>query len=147
MEYEDVLRHLSPCGLDCVRCADFQPGRIRQLALELRDLLGNYYRVAKLKAAHNSVFGQYPSFADILSQLSNASCGGCRSDDVRCPISCGVKTCHKEKGVDFCFQCEEFPCNPPMESALKERWKNRNDRMLEIGVVPFYEEQVKLPRY
>jgi len=30
MDYNDVLKHLSPCDLDCMRCADYEHGEIKQ---------------------------------------------------------------------------------------------------------------------
>lgn len=63
------------------------------------------------------------------------------------PKECKAATCHKEKGVDFCFQCNEYPCDNPTLGALTNRWKKRNDRMREIGVMEFYREQERLPRY
>ncbi|RYD05936.1 hypothetical protein N752_06740 [Desulforamulus aquiferis] len=30
---------------------------------------------------------------------------------------------------------------------LRQRWLEKNDRMREIGVTSYYEEQRKLPRY
>ncbi len=147
MDYEDVLKHLSPCGLDCGRCADHQNGRISELSATPREMLGNYYRVARLKSPDNPLFQGYPTFEGILEQFSHASCGGCRSDAVTCPVICKVKSCHKEKVVDFCFQCSEYPCLEPMDNRLKERWKERNDRMTNVGVVKFYDEQIKKARY
>jgi hypothetical protein len=47
MNYDDVLKHLSPCGLDCTRCVDYRDGRIKELSLTLRELLGDYDRVAR----------------------------------------------------------------------------------------------------
>jgi hypothetical protein len=147
MEYQMILKRLSPCGLDCHRCADFSGGEIKRLSADLKEHLAGYQRVAGLKADHNHTFGAYPAFAEILELFSKAACGGCRADDVNCPITCDVKTCHKEREVDFCFQCADYPCESPLDPRLKERWKLRNDRMREIGVVEFYVEQSKLPRY
>lgn len=35
MEYSEVLKHLAPCGLDCVRCADYEQGEIKKLSTKL----------------------------------------------------------------------------------------------------------------
>lgn len=147
MEYQDVVSRLAPCGLDCGRCADHTNGDIRALCLQLSHLLKGYERVAKLKADTAPEFGSYAQFEHILAAFSRGPCGGCRSANVQCPIPCRARTCHKEKGVDFCFQCADYPCADPTLSALKQRWQQRNDRMKDIGVVRFYEEQLKVPRY
>jgi hypothetical protein len=147
MEYREALAHLAPCGLDCSRCADYTNGEIRALSLQLSHLLRGYARVAKMKAEKAPEFGSYAHFEDVLEAFTRGPCGGCRSENVQCPIPCKAKTCHKEKGVDFCFQCQDYPCDDPTFAPIKERWRQRNDRMKDIGVVRFYEEQIKLPRY
>jgi len=50
-------------------------------------------------------------------------------------------------GVDFCFQCREYPCDGQFEDRLRDWWRTINDRMKEIGAVAYYDEQSKLPRY
>ncbi|MTI84483.1 MAG: DUF3795 domain-containing protein [Firmicutes bacterium] len=148
MEYNNVLQHLAPCGLDCVRCADYEHGEIKQLSSRLIQILGNYRRVAKIKNENKPIFSGYSQFEEILTSLSNGSCSGCRGQNVLCPITtCFAKTCHKEKNVDFCFQCNEYPCVKQFTGRLRERWRYINDRMKDIGVVEYYYEQVKLPRY
>lgn len=147
MKYEDVLRVLAPCGLDCGRCADFESGEISRLSSKLKDLLAGYARVAEMKAESAPMFEGYANFEEILDSFAQAPCGGCRSDHVRCPIDCNARTCHKHKGVDFCFQCKDYPCENPTFGPLIPRWKARNDRMKEVGVPAFYQEQFILPRY
>lgn len=147
MKYEDVLKVLAPCGLDCGRCAGYEEGEIARLASRLTQLLAGYRRVADMRAAGEPMFGRYSQFEEILESFARAPCGGCRSAKASCPIDCKARTCHKQQGVDFCFQCREYPCENPTFAPLKERWKQRNDRMKEIGAVEFYWEQNKLPRY
>lgn len=148
VEYSEVVKHLAPCGMDCSRCADFEKGKIRRLSTELIQLLGNYSPVAKMKCKGKPVFEGFPQFEEILTSFVMAACSGCRGDNVQCPLtSCSAKDCHKEKGVDFCFQCDEYPCERQFEGRLRDRWRCINDRMKEIGVVKYYTEQIKLPRY
>ena len=52
----------------------------------------------------------------------------------------------KEKKVDFCFQCTEYPCEK-QQDFLRKVWEKNNDRMKAIGISEFYNEQIKLPRY
>jgi hypothetical protein len=147
MDYNEILKRLAPCGLDCGRCVDYEGSEIRRLSLKMRELLGDYGRVAKLKSDHFPAFKGYGQFEEILGLFCAASCGGCRSENVRCPIDCSVASCHKEKQVDFCFQCAEYPCENPIDNRLEERWRKRNDRMKEVGVEEFFNEQSRLPRY
>lgn len=145
MEYAQIVDALAPCGLNCKRCAEYQNGEIKQSSEKLLSLLGNYQRVAKIKEKSNAAYAAYPQFLEILEILSQGSCGGCRSQTNRCSLDCAAKTCCQEKGVDFCFQCSEFPCEKP--NPMGERWVNMNQRMAEIGVEQFFKEQSKLPRY
>lgn len=147
MEYEDVVQRLAPCGLDCSRCADYADGEIRKLSMRLGDMLNGYLRVAKVKENIKPLFSGYPQFEEVLSSLAEAACSGCRGNNVLCPINCAAGLCTREKGVDFCFQCEEFPCTREIHTQIRNRWLEFNQRMKEIGVVEFYCEQRRLPRY
>ena len=148
MTYETILPNLSPCGLDCTRCADHQDGDIKYHATKLRELLENYDRLAKIKSAEKPVFEHYQKFEELLNNFSSAHCGGCRSTDCQCPINCTLKDCQKENKVKYCYECSLFPCdNPPFPKNLRERWLKANNRMKEIGPIEFYIEQSKLPRY
>ncbi len=147
MEKSEVLSKLSVCGLDCSRCADYENGEIRSLSSKLSGLLNRYERLAKTKAAKDPVFAGYPEFVRILGHFAEGTCGGCRSDNVKCPLDCYAKTCGKEHKINFCFECEEFPCDKQFKGKLRESWIKRNIRMKEIGVENYYIEQCKLPRY
>lgn len=147
MEYRDVVNQFAPCGLDCSRCADYAGGKIQELSTQLAKLLNGYLRVSKVRKDINPVYSNYPQFEEMLNLFTQAACSGCRGDNVLCPIECVAGRCTREKGIDFCFQCEEFPCSKQIDPLTKERWLKFNQRMKEIGVVEFCQEQSKLPRY
>lgn len=147
MEYREAVTRLAPCGLDCSRCADYREGEISALSTRLRELLGNYRRLAAMKAGVKPEFAHYDQFVALLDAFSAAACSGCRGDHITCPLDCAAKTCHKDNGVDFCFQCGRYPCDKQFDGRLRERWRSINDRMKAIGVEAYYEEQNKLPRY
>ncbi len=146
-EYKEVVERLAPCGLDCSRCADYTGGEIQKLSAQLDDLLNGYLRVARMKKDIKPVFTGYPQFEEVLKSFTQAACSGCRGNNVLCPFECVASVCSMEKGVDFCFQCEEFPCSKIIDTRIQERWLSFNLRMKEIGVEEFYLEQSKLPRY
>jgi len=147
MEYEEAVRRLAPCGLDCSRCADYASGEIQKLSVRLVELLNGYLRVANVKEAIKPEFTGYHQFEEVLKSFAQATCSGCRGNNVLCPIECVAGVCTREKGVDFCFQCGEFPCSKKIDTQIQERWLNFNRRMKEIGVEEFYQEQSRLPRY
>ena len=147
MEKSEVIQRLSVCGLDCSRCADYENGEIRNLSSKLSELLNGYERLAKMKVENAPIFNGYPEFIQILSHLAEGTCGGCRSDNVNCPLDCQAKICRKKRNLDFCYECDEFPCDKQFQGKLRERWIERNNRMKEIGVKNFFIEQSKMPRY
>jgi hypothetical protein len=41
-------------------------------------------------------------------------CKGCRAIDGNCPVipsKCDTLICIQNKGLDFCYECNDFPCN------------------------------------
>ncbi len=147
MSYEQIMKVLAPCGLNCGKCQAFSEGEIRKHAVELKKLLGAFDTYAERFSTFLPVFKNYPAFKDLLNQFSSANCKGCRQGDCKYP-NCGVAPCHKEKSVDFCFQCNEFPCNKTnFDPNLHGRWVSMNNRIKEIGVEAYFEETKDLPRY
>jgi len=56
--------------------------------------------------------------------------------------------CCKQKGIDFCSQCDEFPRGKiNFDPNLKERWIKINARIKAVGVEEYYEETKESPRY
>ncbi len=145
MNYAEIVEVLAPCGLNCSRCAEYEKGEIKQSSDKLLTLLGNYQRIAAFKEKSKPAFSAYQQFVDILNIFAQAPCGGCRSEGNYCPVTCAAKTCYREQGIDFCFQCSQFPCDKQI--PVGERWQKMNERMQEVGVENFFEEQNKLPRY
>jgi len=147
MNYKEILNHLAPCGLDCSKCFAFSEGEIKLLSLRLEQLLGAFDRYAERFSRFLPVFTNYSSFKTLLSHFARANCLGCRKGDCIYP-NCGVAGCYKIKGVDFCFQCSEFPCEKTnFDSDLKRRWIQMNRRMKDVGVEAYYNETKDMPRY
>jgi len=147
MENSEIITKLSVCGLDCARCADYENGEIKMMSSKLFEMLSGYERIAELKSLNDPLFKEYPQFVQSLNRFGQGACGGCRSDNLKCPIDCHAKTCYREHSIDFCFECKEFPCDNQFEGKTRERWIYRNNRMKEIGAENYYLEQRKLPRY
>lgn len=147
MSYGEVMKILAPCGLNCLKCASFSRGDIKRHASELKKLLGSFDGYAARFSDFMPVFKNYPAFKELLDHFTQANCRGCRQGDCKYP-DCGVAACYKQKGVDFCFQCDEFPCKKTnFDLDLKQRWLRMNTRMKEIGVEAYFEETKDLPRY
>lgn len=147
-DYDDLRRILGPCGLNCEKCISFEEGEIGKAATLLKELLGNNFAAyASRFASFDPVFSNYPAFSNFLDRLASGKCRGCR--DGECLFqNCRVKDCVKENGVDFCFQCEKFPCSGHgFQEGLKRRWEEKNRMMKEMGIEGFYEKTKEEDRY
>ena len=147
MDYKDILKIVAPCGLNCYKCFANSDGGIRKTSQKLQDLLGSFDIYAERFSSFLPIFKKYSSFKAVLTYLSEENCPGCREGS--CLYSdCGVRYCYKEKNIDFCFQCDEFPCQKTnFDSHLERRWKQINNRMKQIGIEAYYQETKDLPRY
>jgi hypothetical protein len=150
MKYSQILERIAPCGLSCEKCFAFRDGDIRKYSRQLSEGLGDFGSYAQRFAGllEEPVFNIYPYFKLQLEYFSQVSCAGCRKEHCKMFKSCRVRKCIEEKGVDFCFQCDKFPCrNTGFDESLETRWKKNNVRMKEVGVETYYEETKKIHRY
>ncbi|MFW9828021.1 MAG: DUF3795 domain-containing protein [Candidatus Thorarchaeota archaeon] len=147
MEYKKILDTIAPCGLNCYKCFANSEGEIRKYSNKLKELLGDFKIYAERFSSFLPIFNEYPSFNRLLKYLGKENCPGCRKGSCLYP-DCGVRDCYLHKKVDFCFQCDEFPCeNSNFDEHLKKRWISINRRMREIGIESYYQETKNLPRY
>jgi len=148
-EQEDFIKALiAPCGLSCGKCLAYAGGPIQLLSAELGEELGdNFAAYAERFEDMNPVFKNYPAFRELLDYFATGSCSGCREKG--CLFKdCKVTVCVKEKGVDYCFQCADFPCNKHgMPEGLAERWLANNEKMKEIGPDEWFCGCKDKPRY
>ena len=148
MDISTIVANIAPCGLNCGKCLVFEHGEIKGHARALADLLGpNFQAYADRFAMVNPIFGHYKAFRNLLDFLAEGSCRSCRNG--QCLFQpCKVRECVKEKGVDFCFQCDSYPCDATgLNERLVRVWRANNDRMKEVGVEQFHEEVKDRPRY
>lgn len=147
LTYEQILERLAPCGLDCERCVRYEKGRVRRQATELAQSLAGFENLASRMAEHAPVLQSYEGFREVLDYLTQGGCIGCRAGGGLLPF-CAARTCHAEKAVDYCFQCDEYPCERnSYPEPLHRGWRERNERMRTLGVERFYEESLESPRY
>ena len=147
MSYEQALKELAPCGIDCSRCVSYQEGEVVRLSKVLKEKLVNFENMANRLKDFVPVFNHYQQFSDILEHFTKGSCTGCRyGDSPNC--ACIAKDCHKTQKADFCFQCTQYPCNKnSYNEMLYQKWKQNNDLMKDKGVEHFYTVQKQKPRY
>jgi hypothetical protein len=147
MNYSEILDFLAPCGLSCRKCFAYTKGEIYFHSKKLQELLGNFDVYAERFSNFLPEFKNYPQFKIMLTYFADPDCIGCRQGTCKYP-NCGVVNCYRARGVDFCFQCDDFPCNKTnFDPHLEKRWLRMNTRMKEIGVEAYYEETKDSCRY
>lgn len=149
-QYEFIKKRLAPCGLHCGRCFAFTDGDIYNYSNRLKKSLGNFdvYAARFVKLLNEPVFRKYPEFKEFLAHLSSGSCNGCRAEQCKLFKSCNVRSCSEARKVEFCFQCDAFPCDKTgFDEHLYRRHVHINERMKAIGVESYYEEIKDQSRY
>ena len=84
---KDKIALTAPCGLDCFNCEIYE----ENLTDKFAEFIHNKVGVSKEKIP----------------------CKGCRVQDGKhyhLPDGCATLNCVKEKGVELCSDCKEFPC-------------------------------------
>ena len=80
--------------------------------------------------------------------VEDLTCDGCRSARrSKYCRTCKMLKCSEEKGVDFCSECDEYPCDhlkefQPAMPHRAELWKSL-DRISEVGFEDWYDEMVE----
>lgn len=140
MEREQMLRDIAACGLVCRSCTEYNAGPIAEHAQALERWLEGFDAFAERFSAFQPRLAQFPAFRDVLTMLAHGRCSGCRVGD-GCMPGCAVRACTRERGLDFCAECAEFPCaKAGFEGQLRAAWLKANERMQAIGVEAFWEE-------
>lgn len=149
-QYELIKEQLGPCGLHCGKCFAFVGGEIQKYAIELRRALGNFdiYAERFSEILNEPIFEKYPTFKMFLAYLASAHCGGCRKEKCKLFTACRVRTCAESQGVDFCFQCRNFPCaETGFDAHLFQRHVAINLQMRKLGVENYYKTVKSASRY
>ena len=138
MQSAELLRKVAPCGLLCYTCTASKDGVIQQHSQDLIRLLENFDGFAKRFSGYEPRLKNYPEFKDVLQMLSEAGCEGCRGGTCMYP-GCQVLPCIMQKEIDFCFECDDFPCDKvDFDRSLKAKWLMVNRRMKKIGIQAYY---------
>jgi hypothetical protein len=98
----------APCGLDCFNCKVYSEN-ISQ---------GTMSRLARM-------FGM---------EEDAVACRGCRAEK-GCRLNfseCATFKCAAEKGVEFCFECDQFPCLRMHPLADGLRWYPHNLKLYNL---------------
>jgi hypothetical protein len=101
---------ISYCGLYCGDCSGYK-GTIADLARDLHEELQRerFADLAKIlcKVPFFKAFEHFPQFGEVLETLPKLRCGKtCRGNGG--PPECAIRKCNRDKGLDGCWQCDEF---------------------------------------
>jgi len=150
MDDEQIKSSLAPCGLSCEKCFAHVDGDIRKYSLKLKEKLGNFEPYARRfeTLLCEPIFKKYPDFKEMLDYFASENCRGCRNEQCKLFKECGVRPCHQEKQVDFCYQCDAFPCNRThFDEGLYNAWIRINEIIRKDGIEKYYEKTLTRPRY
>jgi hypothetical protein len=150
MIIEPIKDAIAPCGLSCEKCFAHVNGDIRRTSLQLQESLGNFAAYAQRfeTLLDEPIFKKYPDFILMLDYFASENCKGCRNEQCKLFKNCGIRSCHQAKQLDFCYQCDEFPCNRThFDEQLYKRWVLINEKIKKIGIEAYYEKTRTRPRY
>ncbi len=146
-DMETILRDIAPCGLVCRTCVSGKSSVIREQAERLNFFLDGFDDLAKRIASFDPTYEKYPDFKIMLDKFANPGCEGCR-DGKGIHTACIIPGCIKERGIDFCAQCEEFPCDRTgFMPALLEKWHKSTAELRELGVEKYHERAIARSHY
>ena len=77
----------APCGLDCFNCSGYE-GNVTE---EYKEQVSQFFGIP----------------------VEKVPCKGCRGEKGKCIWAngqCATWDCVQEKGVAYCYECDEFPC-------------------------------------
>jgi Protein of unknown function (DUF3795) len=131
----DDLQLVTYCGLYCGLCGERAriPGRARAL------------REVMIKEGYEFWGGELPRFGDFWGFLTDLcdpdhACPGCRQGGG--PPFCAIRKCARERSVDVCPFCDEYPCERLL--AIAKGYPTLladGQRLREIGLGRWIEEQ------
>ena len=84
----DKRQLTAPCGLDCFNCNTYEGNITEEYKVQVSEFLG--------------------------IPVEETPCKGCRDENGYCRFApkqqCATWNCVEEKGVSFCYECNDFPC-------------------------------------
>jgi hypothetical protein len=143
-------------------CPSFEHGSVGESARKLHNYWEGYceFRSEHLPEEQREAWqAEFSAFDGTLRFLGGASCPGCRNsppsekDGWGCLEGCFIPACARERGVDFCAECDAFPCQKAREffgakgGNLYREWENGNRRIREVGAEIFFREMKDISHY
>ena len=107
---------LSPCGLYCGVCRVYVAHKDNDI--KFKKELFTFYKAYGAKS------------------VEDMACTGCLSDGIHFPFcrSCTIKDCVKDKEIEGCHQCTEFPCE------IIAKWPSKPGKEIILHAIPAWRE-------
>jgi len=110
----DYRQMTAPCGLDCFNCPVYLAREDEGLRTKISQNMG--------------------------IPAEQASCQGCRNEKGRIPFlnmtePCSVYECTEKKGIDFCCDCPDFPCDHLHPYADKASLLPHNTKVFNLCLI------------
>lgn len=138
MGLDEAWRLVAYCGLNCGECPTYKGRYFRMLAEELEELIkANHH--PEWVPEYGRIDFDYDEFLNGLTYYSKVESGCFNVEPCKggCQVpGCPIKPCAKERGVEVCFECDEFPCenfskflerHPDQMEECEEFKRNRNE--------------------
>lgn len=150
MEKSEILKRVAPCSLVCHTCSGYQNGVICESAKTLLKYLEGMKQFYE-KHIPDAV-ESYGNFEGVLRMYGDAPCAGCRSTAHHgCSIEgCFLLECTQSHHVDFCGECDEFPCEKTrglFEDVVYRQWLSGNQQIKDHGIEAFWENNRENSHY
>lgn len=159
MKKEKLLHYIAPCSLLCYTCLALKDGAFSECSPRLSGYCEGVCEFLSLNMPEDErdkfhLF--FNEFQNALKQLSGGMCHGCRnvpSSKKGCIKGCVIPDCAQERGVDFCAECNEFPCQKAKDffathsNKITKIWEDGSKRIKEIGIEAYFEEKKNLSHY
>ena len=146
---EQLLDVMAPCSLLCYSCPAFARGIVCELSEKLENYFKGFYDFLAecLPEKYKPKAEEFKSFEERLREYAKPGCNGCRDDrNPECSVNgCFILECTREHGVDYCGECDAFPCRKVdtifSNPAIHHRWLRGNMRIQQAGAAQFFEEE------
>jgi len=110
----DYRQMTSPCGLDCSNCRMYLANDDTELRAANAEALGLPYEEAKCEGCRNA--------GGTIAFLEDTE-------------PCDVFRCAAEKGVAFCYQCSDFPCDHLHPYADQASVRQHNTKLFNLCLI------------
>lgn len=150
MTEPSIQASVAPCGLSCQKCFAHVDGDIHRYSRNLKELLGNFHIYAQRfeTLLDEPILRKYADFKAVLDYFASVNCHGCREEQCKLFKDCGVRPCHQEKQVDYCYQCDEFPCDRThFDEPHYKAWIKINEIIRKSGLEKYHQLTLDRPRY